>query len=82
MTASRLKLQETAPAGYAAVSGVEVHTRGRGLEKSLIEALAWSECLADPPSRRAPDDVHTALCQWFSDLEIANLTILIGLINL
>ena len=45
-------------------------------------ALAWTECLTELPSRGAPDDVYAALRNCFSDVEIANLTVLVGLINL
>jgi AhpD family alkylhydroperoxidase len=133
MTAQRLKLHETAPAAYAALSGVEAYIQRCGLEKPLIElvklrasqinhcafcmdmhsrdarkageseqrlyvlggwresplyserewaALAWTECLTELPVQGAPDTIYTALAQHFSDLEIANLTVLIGMINL
>jgi AhpD family alkylhydroperoxidase len=45
-------------------------------------ALAWTECLTRLPTDGAPDDVYEALQRQFTPLEIANLTTLIGLINL
>ncbi len=45
-------------------------------------ALAWAECLTRLPTDGAPDDVYQALQLQFTPLEIANLTTLIGLINL
>ena len=45
-------------------------------------ALAWTECLTNLPSQGAPDALYAALGEHFSDVEITNLTVLIGLINL
>ena len=45
-------------------------------------ALRWTECLTRLPSEGAPDDVYAALEAQFSQPEIANLTVLIGMINL
>ena len=45
-------------------------------------ALAWTECLTRLPTDGAPDDVYAALQAEFSPAEIANLTTLVGLINL
>ncbi len=133
MTVRRLKLNETAPEAYAAVSGVEAYVLRCGLEHPLIElvklrasqinhcaycmdkhardarrggeteqrlyvlggwresplyspreraALAWTECLTELPSRGAPDAVYADLGAHFTEKEIADLTVLIGLINL
>lgn len=45
-------------------------------------ALRWTECLTRLPTDGAPDDVYAAMQAQFTPLEIANLTTLIGLINL
>lgn len=45
-------------------------------------ALAWTECLTRVASEGAPDEVYAALTPHFSTTEIANLTTLIGMINL
>jgi AhpD family alkylhydroperoxidase len=45
-------------------------------------ALAWTECLTRLPTDGAPDNVYTALQAQFSPVEIANLTTLVGMINL
>ena len=45
-------------------------------------ALAWTESLTRIADKGAPDDQYEALKQHFSEAEIANLTILIGMINL
>jgi len=45
-------------------------------------ALAWTECLTELPSRGAPDAAYAALGAHFAPKEIADLTVLIGLINL
>ena len=45
-------------------------------------ALAWTECLTRLPTDGAPDAVYEALQRQFSQVEIANLTTLVGLINL
>ncbi|HVZ10570.1 carboxymuconolactone decarboxylase family protein [Rhodopila sp.] len=45
-------------------------------------ALDWTECLTRLPTDGAPDPVYAALQTQFSPIEIANLTTLIGLINL
>ena len=45
-------------------------------------ALAWTECLTELSSRGAPDAVYAALGAHFTEKEIADLTVLIGLINL
>jgi AhpD family alkylhydroperoxidase len=45
-------------------------------------ALAWCEHLTRVASDGAPDAVYDALRPHFSDTEIANLTLLVGMINL
>lgn len=45
-------------------------------------ALDWTECLTRLPTDGAPDAVYESLQRQFSPTEIANLTTLIGLINL
>ncbi len=45
-------------------------------------ALAWTECLTRLPADGAPDEAYAALQAQFSPVEIANLTTLVGLINL
>jgi AhpD family alkylhydroperoxidase len=45
-------------------------------------ALRWTECLTRLPTDGAPDDAYAALQQHFARTEIANLTTLVGLINL
>ena len=45
-------------------------------------ALAWTECLTLVASQGAPDAEYEALTRHFSPVEIANLTVLIGMINL
>jgi AhpD family alkylhydroperoxidase len=45
-------------------------------------ALAWSECLTQLATDRAPDAAYQALELVFTPVEIANLTALIGLCNL
>jgi AhpD family alkylhydroperoxidase len=45
-------------------------------------ALAWTECLTRVATEGAPDSVFQALRPHFNDTEIANLTTLIGMINL
>jgi AhpD family alkylhydroperoxidase len=44
-------------------------------------ALAWTEALTLIAETHAPDDIFSALKVQFNDTEIANLTVLIGLIN-
>ena len=45
-------------------------------------ALAWTEAVTRLADTHAPDDVYEALRSHFSEKEIADLTILIGMINL
>lgn len=45
-------------------------------------ALAWTECLTRLPTDGAPDAVYQALEAVFTAVEIANLTALIGVINI
>jgi len=45
-------------------------------------ALAWTECLTRLSTDGAPDAVYQALEAHFSPVEIANLTALIGVINI
>jgi AhpD family alkylhydroperoxidase len=45
-------------------------------------ALAWTECLTQIATRGAPDAEFEALQQHFSPKEIADLTALVGMINL
>jgi AhpD family alkylhydroperoxidase len=45
-------------------------------------ALAWTEAVTGIADTHAPDDVYEALPPHFSEKEIADLTILIGMINL
>jgi AhpD family alkylhydroperoxidase len=44
-------------------------------------ALAWTECLTRLPTDGAPDAAYQALEETFTPAEIANLTALIGVIN-
>ena len=44
-------------------------------------ALAWTECLTRLPADGAPDTAYQALEDSFTPVEIANLTALIGVIN-
>jgi AhpD family alkylhydroperoxidase len=45
-------------------------------------ALAWTECLTRLSTDGAPDDVYDELQRQFTPIEIANLTTLVGMINL
>jgi AhpD family alkylhydroperoxidase len=45
-------------------------------------ALAWTDALTKIAETHAPDDLYEALKPHFSDKEIADLTILTGMINL
>ena len=45
-------------------------------------ALAWTECLTQLPAGGVPDADYAALEALFTPAEIANLTALIGMINL
>ena len=45
-------------------------------------ALAWTEALTQVAETRAPDADYEALTKHFNDKEIADLTILVGMINL
>jgi AhpD family alkylhydroperoxidase len=45
-------------------------------------ALAWTEAVTRIADRHAPDGVYAALHPHFNEKEIADLTILIGMINL
>lgn len=45
-------------------------------------ALAWTDALTRVAETHAPDDAYAALRDQFEDVEIVNLTILVGLINL
>ena len=45
-------------------------------------ALAWTEALTNVAETRAPDADYDELKKQFTDKEIADLTILIGMINL
>jgi AhpD family alkylhydroperoxidase len=45
-------------------------------------ALAWTECLTQLPGGVAPDADYAALEALFTPAEIANLTALIGMINM
>jgi AhpD family alkylhydroperoxidase len=45
-------------------------------------ALAWTEAVTRIADTHAPDDLYEALHPHFSEKEIADLTILIGMINL
>jgi AhpD family alkylhydroperoxidase len=45
-------------------------------------ALGWAECLTLVATRGAPDAEYDALTRVFTPAEIANLTTLIGMINL
>ena len=44
-------------------------------------ALAWTEALTLLPQSRADDEFYEPLKQHFSDVEIVQLTVLIGVIN-
>ncbi len=45
-------------------------------------ALAWTECLTRLPADGAPDTVYQTLETNFTEAEIANLTALVGVINI
>jgi AhpD family alkylhydroperoxidase len=45
-------------------------------------ALAWTESLTEIADKGAPDALYQELKQHFSEAEIVNLTMLIGMINL
>ena len=45
-------------------------------------ALAWTECLTRLHTDGAPDHAYADLKEQFTETEIANLTVLIGTINL
>lgn len=45
-------------------------------------ALAWTESLTRLPETGAPDKDYTPLAEHFSEKEIVDLTVLIGMINL
>jgi AhpD family alkylhydroperoxidase len=45
-------------------------------------ALAWTEALTLLPDTNAPDDVYAQVAAHFSELEIVELTLAIGAINL
>lgn len=45
-------------------------------------ALAWTEAVTRIADTHAPDDAYEALRPHFTEKEIADLTILIGMINL
>lgn len=45
-------------------------------------ALAWTEALTEIADKGAPDDIHEELCRHFDDRERAQLTLLIGVINI
>jgi AhpD family alkylhydroperoxidase len=44
-------------------------------------ALAWTEALTKVSETHAPDDVYAGLKAQFSDQEIADLTLAVGMIN-
>ena len=44
-------------------------------------ALAWAEALTDIKTTHAPDDVYDAARREFSDKELADLSIVIAMIN-
>lgn len=45
-------------------------------------ALAWTEAVTRIAETHAPDDVYEEVCREFDEREVADLTILIGMINL
>jgi AhpD family alkylhydroperoxidase len=45
-------------------------------------ALAWTDCLTRVATDGAPDSAYAAISRQFSEREIGDLTVLIGLINL
>jgi AhpD family alkylhydroperoxidase len=45
-------------------------------------ALAWTESLTNVADTHAPDEVFREVRQHFSEAEVANLTIAVGMINL
>jgi alkylhydroperoxidase family enzyme len=49
--------------------------------KGTCVALAWTETVTRITDTHAPDDVYEALRPHFGEKEIADLTILIGMIN-
>ena len=44
-------------------------------------ALAWTEAVTSIATRGAPDDVHAALCEQFTEKERMDLTLAISMIN-
>ena len=44
-------------------------------------ALAWTEAVTSIATRGAPDDVHAALCEQFTEKERMDLTLAIAMIN-
>lgn len=68
-------------------TGQRLHVLGGWRESPLYTpaeraALAWTEALTLVSATRAPDSDYEPLGEHFSDKEIADLTILIGMINL
>ena len=41
-------------------------------------ALEWSEAVSLVSGARVPDGIHAAVRQWFTDIEIVNLTMIIA----
>ncbi len=46
-----------------------------------MAALAWTEAVTLLTNGHVPDDVYEEARKWFSELELVNLTVAIGLIN-
>ena len=76
-TAELKKLNETAEriAGVADWRGLDVYT------KREWAALAWAEAVTNIQDGHAPDAVYDEVRAHFSDVEVANLTLMIATIN-
>ena len=44
-------------------------------------ALEWAEAVTFVSQSRVPDDVHFAIRQWFTDMEVVKLTMIIAATN-
>ena len=88
MHAHRLDAYKIAPAGMAALRGVEAYLHQSTLGPRLIElvkmraSLAWTDALTLIAETQAPDTVYDEVRRHFDDKELVDLTTLIGMINL
>ena len=64
---------------------ISLHTflDSSGLDASLFtekerSALEWSEAVTLVSGARVPDGIHAAIRQWFTDIEIVKLTMVIA----